>query len=432
MALGGGTFTAQNKALPGAYINFVSVKSAGDGLSSRGVATMPLLLDWGPNGVFEVSQDDFYKDSKSIFGYEYTADEMKNLRELFRNVTTLYAYNLQGGGKKAAAGLATAKYAGKRGNDLSYTVSTNVDDSTMYDVALYLGTTCVDTQTVAKAADLEDNDYVIWNDSASIETAAGTSLTGGTNAEVTGESYKKYLDAIESYTFNVMGIVTTDDATKKTAVNFVKRMRDDSGIKFQLVLFQYAADYEGVISVENAADGDDKAALVYWVTGAEAGCAVESSLMNTEYDGEYTVDTSYTQNALEKALKAGKFIMHRVNGAVKVLRDINTLVTYTDNKGDIFADNKTVRVCDQIGNDIASLFASKYIGKIPNDNSGRVSLWNDVVDLHTSLATLRAIEDFDSANITIEQGGSKNSVVITDSITVTGTMEQLYMTVKVA
>lgn len=431
MALGGGTFTAQNKALPGTYINFVSVKSAGNGLSERGVATMPLLLDWAPDGVFKVSQSDFYKNAKEIFGYDYTADEMKPLRELFRNVTTLYAYNLQGGGTKASAGLATAKCAGVRGNDLNYSVAENPDDGTMFDVSLYLDGVCVDTQTVAKASDLVDNSYVVWNDEASLTTASVVNLTGGTNTEVTGDSYKKYLDAIESYTFNVMGIATTDESTKKTAVSFAKRMRTDCGIKFQLVLFQCAADYEGVISVDNTTSEDD-AALVYWVTGAEAGCKVESSLMNTEYDGEYTVNTAYTQSALEKALKAGKFVLHKVNGVTRVLRDINTLVTYTDTKGEIFSDNKAVRVCDQIASDIASLFVTKYIGKIPNDNAGRISLWNDVVDLHNSLATLRAIENFDSEDITVEQGDNKNSVVITDCITITGTMEQLYMTVKVA
>lgn len=431
MALGGGTFTAQDKALPGAYINFVSAKTAKSTMSERGVATMPLLLDWAPDGVFEVSHSDFYRNSLAIFGYDYTADEMKPLRELFQNVTTLYAYNLQGGGNKAAAALATAKCAGVRGNSLSYTVAANADDETTFIVSLYMGSTCVDTQTVATAADLVDNDYVTWKDSATLSAAASVSLTGGSNSEATGESYKSYFDAIESYSFNTMGIATTDDDTKKVAVSFVKRMRTDCGVKFQLVLFQYAADHEGVISVENTTSEGD-AALVYWVTGAEAGCAVQSSLMNTEYSGEYTVNASYTQNALEKALKAGKFIMHSVNGTVKVLRDINTLVTYTDSKGEAFADNKTVRVCDQIGNDIASLFANKYIGKIPNDNAGRISLWNDVVDLHNTLATLRAIENFESDDITIEQGNTKDSVVITDSITVTGTMEQLYMTVKVA
>lgn len=47
MALGGGSFTTQNKELPGAYINFVSMASASATLSARGIATMPLEMDWG-------------------------------------------------------------------------------------------------------------------------------------------------------------------------------------------------------------------------------------------------------------------------------------------------------------------------------------------------------------------------------------------------
>ncbi len=47
MALGGGTFAAQNKVLPGAYINFVSAGRADSGQSERGIVTMPLELDWG-------------------------------------------------------------------------------------------------------------------------------------------------------------------------------------------------------------------------------------------------------------------------------------------------------------------------------------------------------------------------------------------------
>ena len=35
MALGGGTWTAQNKVLPGAYINFISASSASAELSAR-------------------------------------------------------------------------------------------------------------------------------------------------------------------------------------------------------------------------------------------------------------------------------------------------------------------------------------------------------------------------------------------------------------
>ena len=63
-ALGGGTFLVQNKELPGAYINFVSKAAATATLSERGIATMPLELDWGKEGeIFEVTNGDFQKNS---------------------------------------------------------------------------------------------------------------------------------------------------------------------------------------------------------------------------------------------------------------------------------------------------------------------------------------------------------------------------------
>ena len=52
MALGGGTFTSQNKELPGAYINFVSAASASAALSDRGIEQCPLNLTGVLKGKF--------------------------------------------------------------------------------------------------------------------------------------------------------------------------------------------------------------------------------------------------------------------------------------------------------------------------------------------------------------------------------------------
>ena len=40
-------------------------------------------------------------------------------------------------------------------------------------------------------------------------------------------------------------------------------------------------------------------------------------------------------------------------------------------------------------------FNNKYNGKVPNDNAGRISLWNDIVKHHQERNRLRALEDFD-------------------------------------
>lgn len=435
MALGGGSFTTQNKELPGTYINFVSATSASAALSDRGIATMPLELDWGvEDAVFEVTNEDFQKNSMKVFGYAFDSPKLTGLSDLFIGAKTLYAYRLNSGGTKAANDFATALYGGTRGNDLKIVIQANTDDSTKFDVMTYMGTVKVDTQTVAKAADLVANDYVTFKTDATLAVTASTPLTGGTNGTVDGTAHQAYLDKIESYTYNTMGIVVTDETTKKLYVAFNKRLRDEMGIKFQLVLYNIAADFMGVISVKNKVtdEGWSEASLVYWVTGAEAGCAVNKSCQNKKYDGSFSVNTDFTQNRLKQAVKNGEFVLHKVNSDVRVLEDINSMVTTTDTCGDVFKDNQTIRVIDQLGNDDAVLFNTKYLGVVPNNASGRTSLWSDLVKIRQELQTLGAIENFNDSDVTVAQGDTKKSVVSTSVIEVVNTMGKLYMTVTVA
>lgn len=426
--LGGGIFVTQNKVLPGSYINFISASRASATLSDRGVAALPLQLDWGVEGeVFTVEVGEFQKDSMKIFGYDYSHDNMKGLRDLFKNIKTGHFFKLNTGGVKAANTYATALYTGIRGNDLKIVIEQN-ENLTDFDVSTYLGTLKVDFQTVATAAGLVANDYVTFKTNATLALTAGTALTGGANGTVENANYQTFLDRIESFAFNTLGCLSTDETIKGLFAAFTKRMRDEVGAKFQAVLHKYAtADHEGVISVENNTDPD----LIPWVTGAEAGVAVNKSNTNKIYDGEYTVDTNYTQTQLEAAIKAGKYIFHKVGDKARVLEDINTFVSMTDEKSADFSSNQTIRVLDQIGNDIAALFNTKYLGQVPNDASGRISLWNDIVKHHQELEKIRAIENFDPAKVVVNAGDSKKAVVIADSVTPVNAMEQLYMTVVV-
>lgn len=436
MALGGGTFLTQNKVLPGAYINFISVATASANMSDRGYAAMGLELDWGQEGkIFEVTNGDFQKNSMKIFGHSYADDAMKGLRDLFKNVTTLFAYRLNGGGAKAANTFATALYSGTRGNDIKIAVQANVDDNSKFDVQTWLDGVLMDTQTVAKAAELVANDYVAFKTDASLTVTAATALTGGTNGTSNAAAHQAFLDKVESYpAINAIGYVGTETAVKSLYAAFAKRMRDEVGVKFQAVIYQQAADYEGVINVKNKVidEGADEASMIYWTLGVAAGTAVNASATNKIYDGEFTVDVDYTQAQLESAIKAGEFTFHQVGSDVRVLTDINSLVTTTANKGDVFKDNQTIRVCDQIATDIANLFVTKYLGVVPNDASGRTSLWADIVKHHEDLQNIRAIENFTDEDVTVAQGDTKKSVVVTDNITVVNTMEKLYMTVYVA
>lgn len=577
MALGGGTFTTQNKTLPGTYINFISKDTASASLSDRGYAAMPLELDWGPAGeVITVTNEDFIKNSLKIFGHAYDADELKGLRDLFTNATTLYTYRLNSG-TKASNAFGTAKYEGSLGNTIcnvisisdyitdgfnaadytarsytgSYTLdsyfsmamrddhkftidsqsitigSTNftrriktdgsiqvnssgvvsralkvtvpndctltlyysaagygnsnlvvwdealeevyseefkLDSGVVSDIELKAGTYyigrdsgslyiyqasfiayayCVKTlfngeeveeQTVGTITELE-SEYIDYSNTAMLYETAGLYMTGRTDSSSapSATAHQKALNALESYSFNTLGCISDSDTVKKLYAEYTERLRDEVGLKFQTVVFNYAADYEGVINIVTPTkDGKTGNELVYWVTGASAGCAVNKSLTNSVYDGEYDVYTDYTQTELTVFITAGKFALHKVGDDVRVLVDIDSLVETTSEKGNIFKENQTIRVCDQIANDIATIFNNNYLGKVQNDDAGRSAFKAEIVKHHNKLMDLRAIEDFESDDVTVEQGDTKKSVVVTDNITVVNAMEQLYMTVVVA
>lgn len=435
MALGGGVFLTQNKKIPGTYINFISANRASANISDRGYAAMPLTLDWGVDEeVFTVEVADFQKESLKIFGYDYTADQLKGLRDLFKNIKTLYAYKLNKG-VKASNTLATAKYSGTRGNSITIKVETNVDEESKFDVTTVFDGTQVDVQTVGAMTELIPNDYVgEWKTGASLEATAGMSMTGGTNGDVTGTDYQTFLDKIESYSFNTLGCLSTESSIKDLFAQFTKRLRDDMGVKFQTVLYNHKADYEGVINVKNKVldAGELESSAIYWVTGASAGCAINKSNTNKTYDGDFTINVDYKQSQLEKAIEDGEFVFHKVGDEVHVLTDINSFTSVTKDKNSDFQMNQVIRVLDQIANDIAVLFNKQYIGKVQNNASGRISFWNDLVTYNRELEKLQALENVVSDEIIVEKGDSKDSVVVTNPVTPVCAMAKLYMTVVVS
>ena len=520
MALGGGYFTSQNKILPGAYINFQSKSVDAAALTERGYFAIGIKNNWNrEDGVFKVTKDDFYNNSKKIFGYDYSDEKMKGIRDLFKHAHTGFFYILDGNGTAASCeyGIATGK--GTRGNDLKLVIEVNVDEPDKYNVITYLGTEKVDEQVVSASSELVDNGYITfnktigtkyycWRNTASdvpdlyttidvtqmsqdyykvynydaqgmteltefwfndtdnslegswegvpyhclrypagdiviaenggssngLTPTAGISLTGGTDGTETIERHQDLMDKLESKPFNALGCLSNVEEVKALYRAYQIRMREERGIKFSLIIQGYAADHEGNINLKNTSSKElllGATAGVYWLTGAEAGCEIDKTLTNFIYDGEVVLDTDYKQADLQKAIKSGEFVFHNVNEEIRVLDDINSLVTLTEKKNELFKDNQTIRVIDQVAIDIAALFNDKYSGKVPNNKDGRVSLWDDIVKQHNKMVQVNAIEEFDKDGISVSEGEAKDSVAIFDNITIIGTMKKLYMQVVV-
>lgn len=434
MALGGGTFIKQDKVLPGSYVNTVSASRAPSMLSERGVAAMPVVLDWGIEGeVFEVNIEKVEKDSLKIFGYDLSNEKLKGLRDLFRNIKTAYLYRLNTG-EKAKNTLATAKCSGIRGNDIKIVVAANVDDETKFDVKTLVDNAKVDEQIVTNINELTSNSFVDWISSATLELTAGTPLSGGTNGEVTGVEYQDFLKKIDTYAFNTLGTTSTDKSVQDLFMAFTYRLREEVGVKFQTVLYRRNdADYEGVISVENKVlDKEwEESSLVYWLTGKSAGCEINDSNLNKTYDGEFEVDVSFDQEELKDALLSGKFIFHREGEEIKTSKDINTLVTYTKNKNEDFSYNQTVRVFDQEAIDVSKIYNTKYVGAKGKISSLVTAYWNDLVDLNKEYDKKSAIENFNAQDVVVEQGEDKRSMVASVAIQPVNAPEKLYMTIVI-
>jgi len=441
VALGGGPFLSQNKVLPGVYQNFISKARAFVNLSDRGYAALPIALDWGQDdGVLTVNLEDLQKDSLKLFGYDYTHPKLKGIRDIFKNAITVFFAKLNLGGSIAENIYAKAKYKGIRGNDIKIVIQASVDEPSKFDVKTYLEAILVDEQTVTTAAELTANDFVLFKSDATLAVTAGTPLSGGANgatALTAGTPHQLALDELEAYGFNTLGCLSNEQTIKDLYVEYTKRIRDQVGGKFQLIGHKLGAkDHEGIIDTPNDAigEGEELFGAVYWLTGAQAGVAVNKSNTNKKYDGEHTLDMSETktQAQLTNLLKGGKLAFHRVGEEIRILEDVNTFTSFTGDKNEDFSMNQVIRVLDQIAIDTAQLFNTRYLGQVPNDKDGRISLWNDIGAHRTEMQNIRAIQNYDKDKLFVGQGESKRAVVIQEEVINTLTMSQLYVTTTVA
>lgn len=449
MALGGGTFTAMNKILPGVYVNAQSTDLATLENSDRGILALPMLMSWGAEEKVITVTAETLKDEIScykIFGYPYSADEMKPIRDIFKGATKLLLYRANGGGtvaklKQGETEVGEVKYAGARGNDINVQV-----DNSSHVVTTYIGCVKVAEDSIGEdALKTYENDFVKIDipsvtasdaetaseadTSTAAETVYSITASGGSDGTVTGETIKNFTEAIESYSYNVLCCPYTDGTIQETLIAFTKRARADLGLNAQIVISGASrgdSGDESVVVLDRA-----QANAIYWVAGQLAGVQVGDSVTGMEYGGEYELETSYSKAQLEAHISNGVFVIHNVNGTPRVLKDINSLTTYTEKKSKLFSDNATIRVIDRISNDVGVVFAKYVYGKTKNNDLGRTLLKSDIYDVLADIANTQAIEAVDLEDIKVEYA-SKNAVSVTIPVVLVGTIDQIYITVSIA
>lgn len=451
----GGTWIAQNKIRPGAYINFVSVPKAVGTLGERGTVAIGLPMTWGPHGALIKVTGDELLTGGSIpkIGCSATdTEESLIYRVALSGAFTALLYRTDKEGEKATATLQdnaedalaiTAKYDGTSGNKITVVIAADTKQSGNSVVQILFNNLLKEefsVGTISAIGDLESEyvDFDVKNASASVPKTAGTPLTGGTNGENDSSTYADFWKLLNTENFQCMAMYDKTASVAPLIKDMVEIWREKRGKKVQAVVYDYeTADYEGIISVNQGFKTEtetvDETMFMLWAASQTAGAEVNESLTAAVVEGAVQIINPIDEDEIADALQLGKFVLsYRQDGAVVVEKDINTLHTFTVDKNYAFSKNRVIRCLDEIANTAMLVFNRNYCGKISNDTKGRAQYKTELIHQIDTLVGIRAIDNFDGASdITVLPGEDVDSVVVDMTIQPVDSMEKLYMTVNV-
>ncbi len=432
------------------YINVKSRRSVNANVGSRGIVAIAEPLSWGPTGV--VQEIIPGEDLRPYIGYDVTSEKAMFLREMMKGSDTtagpsnILLYRPAGArGVKATATIGaltvTALYTGVRGNDISIIIQEQVDSEGTYDVSTVIDGSVVDEQSITELSQLTANSWVEFSGTgAEITETAGTPLTTGADPSVSSTDYANFLTAIEPYQFDILVYDGTDTATIQAIAQFVERISNNVGQKCQAVMAGETAancNSEFVIAVNNGVKLDDGTELTaqqatWWVGGAEAGALYYQSLTYAQYPNAVEANPKLTDAQAETAVSSGYLCFIDNFGTVKVCTDINSLTTFTVDKGQEFSKNRVMRVLMQFCNDTYEHFSNYFIGKVDNNDSGRNLLKAWIVEYLNGMQANNGIQNFTAEDVTVSAGDSMDSVVIDVVLQPVDSVEKIYMTVTVS
>lgn len=448
--MAGGNWTSQNKVLPGVYINVKSRENIHAETGERGVVAIAEPLYWGKTGV--VQQIEPGEDLRPYIGYDLTQPQALFLREMMKGsdasagpkkILLYRPAGSNGAAAKATVGelTVTALYEGIRGNDITVMIQEQVDTEGTYDVTTLIDGRAVDTQSIGDLSQLSANEWVTFSGTGtSFQETAGTALTGGKDLEVSSSDYADFLTAVEPYRFDVLVYDGTDATTIAAIASFVERLSDNVGQKCQAVMAgenAVSCDSEFVIAVKNGVLLDDGTKLIaqqatWWVGGAEAGALYNQSLTYAQYPGAVEANPKLTDTLAAEAVKEGYLCFIDTFDRVKICTDINSLTSFTVEKGQEMSKNRVIRVLMQFCNDTYEHFSNYFVGRVDNNDAGRDLLKAWIVGYLNEMQANNGIRNFDAEDVTVVAGTAIDAVVIDVAIQPVDAIEKIYVTVTVS
>lgn len=391
-----------------------------------GVVAMPLELDWGASLIHIRSGENVFNK----LGYKLSNVKLKLVNEVMKYADELYLYRMNEGTKataELATGItATALYGGIRGNDITVVVSASGEKWT---IKTMLDITEVDSQLVATATDFKTNDFIAITGEGTLEVKT-VKLTTGTNG--TAKPITDFTNEISKYDYNVLAYTGSDSETKTALKEFVLEERANAR-NVQAVM-------NGIVS-DNKAIYNSTVGLKYTeyeLTASEAcatmaaviaKCGIEKSATMYDVKGAIDVVPRLTKEQQETKTLNGETLFVYLHGGVKVLYDINSLTTFTEENPKDFRKGLIIRTLDKYAADLQILLDTKVIGEIRNGTNGRNRVKGMIADMTTkNYLDKEYIEDFTADDITIEKK-SGEAIYVTVGIKPLDTIDKIYVEV---
>lgn len=382
--MAGGTFDRlSGKIRPGTYINFKSTRQGGVGISARGVVLLPLIHHtYGPSQEFIEISGESPDQHREKLGYSVLEDtpSMFLIREALKNASTVIVYRTNSGVRATATAeklTATARFAGSRGNDLQFSITQSPQGG--YDVSVFLDTelvTAFEGMTTAEQLAEAGGQWITFTGTGELTEIAGQRLTGGTDRQSTNADITTFLDQSEGIHWNTLAFPMEPEeanaASLYSAVETkIRYLREDVGRYRKAVLPKHYADYEGIINVTNSVIRADGTAITLgqitaWVAGVDAGAQNTQSNTYKVYAGARAINGAKNHMESVSAIRRGEFFFSFSEaGDVVVEYDINSLVTFGEDKDETYRKNRVLRVFDTFAESVMMNFPPNKFDNSP-------------------------------------------------------------------
>lgn len=179
------------------------------------------------------------------------------------------------------------------------------------------------------------------------------------------------LKKLANLKWNYLTVPGLTDDEKTVLSAWIKQAREKDHKTFKAVLPNCAADHEGIINfttdeINSSLSETPFTATEYCarIAGVLAGLSLARS--STYYVLSDVISASIPDDPNERIDK-GELILTFDSEQYKIGRGVNSLVTFTTEKGEEFSKIKIVEGIDLYQDDIRSTFEESYIGKVIND-----------------------------------------------------------------